>query len=323
VSVQGSARGPGSRVRIPADVDRPDRLLAGLTARQLAILAVAAVAAWGVIVVATPLLPLPMGAALATPIAALGALLALGRRDGQAADQLVLAWLRQRLAPRRQVLAPEGVTPPPTWARRATAGRRGASDPAPLALPAHGLDEDGVIHLGPDGAALVCRASPVNLRLRTPAEQDALVAAFARLLNAATAPLQIVVRAERADLRAAIATLRDDAGGLPHPALEAACREHASFVEGLADRRDVLRRQVLVVFREPTRPVTASAGPALRRRAEDAAAILAAAGITLTFLDGPEAAEALQRAADPEAPPRPAGLTAPDAVITSTQRATA
>jgi hypothetical protein len=35
-----------SRVRIPADVERPDKLLAGLTARQLAILAVTAVALW-------------------------------------------------------------------------------------------------------------------------------------------------------------------------------------------------------------------------------------------------------------------------------------
>ena len=35
------------RVRIPADVERPDKLLAGLTARQLAILGVAAVALVG------------------------------------------------------------------------------------------------------------------------------------------------------------------------------------------------------------------------------------------------------------------------------------
>ena len=34
------------RVRIPADVERPDKLLAGLTARQLAILGVAAVVLW-------------------------------------------------------------------------------------------------------------------------------------------------------------------------------------------------------------------------------------------------------------------------------------
>ena len=35
-----------SRVRIPADVEREDRILAGLTARQLAILAVPAVVLW-------------------------------------------------------------------------------------------------------------------------------------------------------------------------------------------------------------------------------------------------------------------------------------
>ncbi len=308
-------------VTIPADIDRPDRLLAGLTARQLAILTVAAVAAWGVILAAKALLPLSVAVALAAPIAALGGVLALGRRDGLSADRLVLAALRQRRMPHRQVLAPEGIVPAPTWTQAWTAGRQrpgGASvpdpDPAPLAFPARRLDDDGVIDLGRDGAALVCRASPVNLGLRTPTEQDALVAVFARLLNAITAPLQILVPAERVDLRAMVAALREAAGGLPHPALEAACREHAAFLETLGARRDVLRREVLVVLREPG-PAT-SAGPALRRRAEDAAAALAAAGITLTPLDGDEAAEVLHRAGDPEAPARPAGLAAPAAVIT-------
>lgn len=332
------ATGPGlgRRVRtvIPADIDREDRLLAGLTARQLAILAVAAVAAWGVLLAATPLLPLSVAVVLAAPIAALGGVLALGRRDGLPADRLAVAALQQRRTPHRQVLAPEGITPAPAWAQtcaRASAAERGKAasgrlprpgpDPAPLAFPARRLDDDGVIDLGPDGAALVCRASPVNLGLRTPTEQDALVAAFARLLNAVAAPLQILVRAERVDLRAMVAALREAAGGLPHPALEAACREHAVFLETLGARRDVLRREVLVVLRAPgpagrATASAATAGPALRRRAEDAAAALAAAGITLTLLDGDEAAEVLHRAGDPEAPARPAGLAAPDAVIT-------
>jgi hypothetical protein len=299
-----------SRVRIPADVDREDRLLAGLTARQLAILAVAAVAAWAVVTAATAVLPPPAAVALAVPVGAAGAALALGRRDGLPADRLLAAALRQRLAPARRVPAPEGVTPAPAWA----APRDRVADPVPLAFPAHGVDGQGVVDLGPDGAALVCRASPVNLRLRTPAEQDALVAAFARLLNAVTAPLQVVVRADRADLRATVAALTGQAGGLPHPALEAACREHAAFLETLAARRDVLRREILVVLREPG--PAAAAAVALRRRAEDATAALAAAGITLTPLDAAEAAGLLRRAADPEAPPRPAGLAPPEETIT-------
>ncbi len=304
------SRQPQRRQRIPADVDRDDRLLAGLTARQLAILALAGLAAWAIILAATPPLPLPLAAALAAPVGAAGAVLALGRRDGLPADRLTLAALQQRLAPCRQVLAPEGVVPTPAWATPPGA----PPAPAPLRFPAREVGDGGVVDLGPDGAALVCLASPVNFSLRTPAEQDALIAAFARVLNAVTAPLQIVVRAERVDLRAGVAALREQAGGLPYPALEVACREHAAFLEELAGRRDVLRRQVLVVLREPT--PDAAATLTLRRRAEDTAAGLAAAGIQLTPLDSQAAAEVLRQAADPHAPARPAGLAAPEAIIT-------
>jgi hypothetical protein len=301
-----------SRVRIPADVDRDDRLLAGLTARQLAILAVAGVTAWAVSTAARALLPAPVAVALAVPVGAAGAALALGRRDGVSADRLAVAAWRQRRAPRRRVLAPEGVPPAPAWT--ATAAGGGGPDPVPLGLPARRVDGDGVVDLGADGAALVCRASPVNLSLRTPTEQDALVAVLARLLNAASAPLQVVVRADRADLRATVAALTGQAGGLPHPALEAACRQHAAFLAQLAGQRDVLRREVLVVLREPGPAATAAAG--LRRRAEDATTGLAGAGVTLTPLTGGEAAQVLRRAADPQAPPVPAGLAPPDTIIT-------
>jgi hypothetical protein len=306
------SRQPQRRQRIPADVDREDRLLAGLTARQLAILTFAGLAAWAIILAVTPPLPLPVAAALAAPVGAAGAVLALGRRDGLPADRLTLAALQQRLAPRRQVLAPEGVVPAPAWA--VPPGAHPAL--APLGFPAREVGDGGVVDLGPDGAALVCLASPVNFSLRTPAEQDALIAAFARVLNAVTAPLQIVVRAERVDLRGSVAALRERAGGLPHPALEAACHQHAGFLEELAGRRDVLRRQVLLVLREPTSTPTAAAAPTLRRRAEDTAAGLAAAGIQLTPLDSQAAAEVLRQAADPLAPARPAGLAPPEAIIT-------
>ncbi len=82
------------RVRIPADVDRPDEILAGLTARQLVILAVPAVAIWGVYVATSGWLPWPVFAGLALPVAAAAGLLALGRRDGLPADRLALAWSR-------------------------------------------------------------------------------------------------------------------------------------------------------------------------------------------------------------------------------------
>ena len=57
----------GGVVRIPADLDRPDRILGGLTARQLAILAAGGVAAWTLVGLLEPLVGLPAAAGLAAP----------------------------------------------------------------------------------------------------------------------------------------------------------------------------------------------------------------------------------------------------------------
>ena len=62
---------------------------------------------------------------------------------------------------------------------------------------------------------------------------------------------QVLVRTERLDLTTQIAELRERAGGLPHPALEAAAVEHADYLVQLGRQSDLLRRQVLLVLREP------------------------------------------------------------------------
>ena len=171
--------------------------------------------------------------------------------------------------------------------------------PAGLPGPPCGLDEQGVVDLGADGAALLCQASAVNLALRTEAEQQALVASFARVLDALASPVQVLVRSDRVDLGQAVAALEAAAPGLPHPGLEAACREHARFLAGLAGRREVLRRELLVVFREPAG--TADPAAVLAGRADQAAGILA-------------------HAAAPDTAARPAGGRAlPDQPITGTQ----
>lgn len=297
-----------SRFRIPADVDREDRLLAGLTARQLAIVGTAAVALWAAYTGVGRLLPLPIFAGLAAPMALAAAALAFGRRDGLGADRLALAALRMARSPRRMAAAAAGGAATPGWV-----AARAGSPPAPLALPARDVDESGTLDLGGDGAAIVCSASSLNFGLRTEAEQLALVGALGRFLNSQRAPLQVLVRAERVDIRAAVADLAERAGSLPHPALEDCALEHASFLADLAARRDVLRRQVLVVFREPRSGDSAATD--LARRAAEARTSLATAGVTLVALEGAEARAALARAADPESAPGPAAPAPADGVV--------
>jgi hypothetical protein len=297
------------RVRIPADVERDDRLLGNLTARQLAILAVAGVVVWVAYVATRHVVPLVVFGVFAFPVGALAALLALGRADGLSADRLVVAAWRQMRAPRRLVPSPDGVPGVP-----ALIGIDAGPRPAPLRLPIAGVRSDGLVDLGADGWCVLCRASSVTFSLRTSGEQEALVAGFARWLNSLSEPVELLVRAEPVDLAPMIENLLDAAPGLPHPGLEAGAREHASFLSELAASRTLLRREVLVVLRQPSGE---GATERLCRRAEEATSACAAAGVVLTVLDEEGAAACLLRALDPMRPPRPAGMSAPDAVVTT------
>ena len=311
---------PGS-VPIPSDVERPDKILAGLTARQVAIAAVASVIIWAGFQAARHVMPLPAFAALASPAGLTATALVIGERDGLPLDRLLAAAWRQRRAPRRLVTAPEGIPAPPAWT---AAPGPPAPPPAVLAPLWRHIAPDGVIGLGSAGAAAVAAVSTVNFALRSPDEQDALAAAYGRWLNSLTGPVQILVRAGRADLSAAVAALREAAPGLPHPALEQAALEHAQFLEGLAAERDVLTRQALLILREPGHGTGRAGGTAAGRalqRAGEATRLLAGAGLQVQVLDGGQVTALLAACADPAAPPQPAGRTAlPGRPVTSAGR---
>jgi PrgI family protein len=296
---------PGS-VPIPSDVERPDKILAGLTARQVAIAAVAAAVIWAGFQATRHVMPLPAFAALASPVALAAVALVIGERDGLPLDRLLAAAWRQRRAPHRLVTAPEGIPAPPAWT--APTGPQ-PPPPAVLAPLWQHVAPDGVIGLG-SGAAAVAAVSTVNFALRSPEEQDALAAAYGRWLNSLTGPVQVLIRAGRADLSAAVAALRDAVPGLPHPALEQAALEHASFLEGLAAERDVLTRQALLVLREPGQPGGGTAAGRALQRAGEAARLLAGAGLQVQVLDGAQVTALLTACADPAAPPQPTGRTA-------------
>ncbi|QKV80721.1 PrgI family protein [Amycolatopsis sp. Hca4] len=327
-------------VRIPADVDRPDRVLGPLTARQLAILGVTGLLLYAAYNATHNVIPVPVFLIFAAPVALAVTVVALGRRDGVPLDRLLVAAVRQRFTPRHQVSAPEGIQEAPEW----LAGSRTRDDvaPTPLELPARGVDGGsaaGVVDLGPDGLAVIAACSTVNFSLRTPAEQEALVSSFARYLHSLTAPVQFLVRAERLDLAPQIAELRARAGGLPHPALEAAAHDHADYLTQLAEHADLLRRQILLVLREPTRPAVTSALGRFRRssaadvidstarqaaeqrlvrRLTEAVELLTAAGIAVTALDAATATGVLAAACNPDTflPPS-AMLAGADDIVTA------
>lgn len=352
-----------SPVRIPADVDMHDRVLGPLTARQLGILAVTGLVLYATWAATRTFVPIPVFFALAIPVGAAATILALGQRDGISLDRLLVAAIRQRMGPRHRVAAPEGVRPAPDWLTAQTAtttkGKvpvREQISPSALRLPAEAVTDTGVVDLGADGLAVVAVASTVNFALRTPAEQESLVASFGRYLHSLTAPVQVLVRTERLDLSGQIGELRARAGGLPHPALEAAAVEHADYLVQLGEQTDLLRRQVLLIMRESmdttVAPTDGLGGPSplavltslargrsrrasddggrasagarraaesrLVRRLSEAVELLAPAGIVVTPLDAGQATAVLASACNPDTllPPS-AGLAGADEVITT------
>lgn len=282
------------KARIPADIDMADRILAGLTARQLAILGGHGLLLWALWAAIGERVPTQLFGAAAVPVAALGLVWATTKVEGTTLERLGAAALRS-LRPRRRVLAPEGIPEPPASLRAL------ASPVAAVDAPVRAVAESGCVDLGADGSAVVSRASSLNFALRSEAEQRALVEGFGRLLNALDAPAQFLVRSDRADLRQVIDRLDREAGSLPHRALEEAAREHAEFLRALAGRRDVLAREVLVCFRDTRGPDEAAAR--LGHRTEEAAALLRGLGIRLVRLEREQALCLAARVFDGEGRP--------------------
>ncbi|GAB3474789.1 PrgI family protein [Nocardiopsis coralliicola] len=301
------------RVRMPADVERDDTILAGLTARQLLIIGIPLLAIGGAVSVLIDVVPLPALAAGAVPLAGAAVAAALVRRDGLTLDRLAAAALSFRQSPRHRATHPGPPPEVPSWVTAGTVSEL----PAPLELPVRAISDDGVIDLAEHGAALLMQCSTVNFALRTDAEQAALINGFSAFLNSLQGPVQVVMRAEAVRLDPLVAALDQAVPHLPHPALARAAADHADYLAALGERRDLLSRQVLLVLREPSGSGRQGAAT-LRRRAEDAARALAAAGTTATPLDGPAAAAVLAASADPTdttaAPPD--GLAPPEFTIT-------
>jgi hypothetical protein len=337
-------------VRIPADVDREDRLFGNLTARQLAILAATGAILYALWTVATRVLPtwsptwaaaspgvrLAGFATAAIPVAVAGLALALGRRDGMPLDRLLLAAARQRLAvptDRRAARPHEHDGAPSDAPRHGQAAEGDAAStrarPGRLVVarvPARDVrasitrPDVGVVELGRDGLALVCAVTPVNLMLRSPSEQDQLVAGLARWLHSLTRPVQVLIRTTPLDLTGHIADLREHAARRPHPALAAAAHAHADHLTDLAHHTDLLRRRIYLVFHEPVpaRQTHPSRNPAdsgragriaravraaedqLLRRADEADQLLSAIGARVTPLDPAATAHALLAATNPD-----------------------
>ncbi|MBN1171095.1 MAG: PrgI family protein [Micromonosporaceae bacterium] len=296
------------QARMLADIDAPDRVLYGLTAHQVALLAATGTVLWLAYQAVTPTVPATGFAVAALPVGAIATAIALGRRDGISMDRWIAAAVRAWRSPHRLVAAPEEIPAAPPWAPPA---RHVGVPVLPLRLPACAIGDTGVIDLDGGRVALTA-ATTVNFDLRATGEQHALVDAMGRWLNSLSQPVQIVISTRRADLGIHADRIDNRLDQLPHPALADAAAGYAQFLRDLAVERDPLDRHLLIAHQvgAPTDPSAA------RRAAEHTARALTGLGASTRVLDGGEVTDALVGACDPWRNVG-TGRTIPHAVITS------
>jgi hypothetical protein len=286
-----------SRVRLPADVELEDKLAFGLTARQLCLLGATALASYSLYTLAASALPVLIAVALAAPLALVGSVLALGRRDGLPADRLARLAARYLVSPRRRLLAPEGLPSPlPGEPRRAPA--------APLNLPVRAVYRSGLVELADGGFCALLRAASGSFALKSEEEQTALVDAFGRFLNGAVDPIAIYVRSEPVNLTDRAHSLERTASEIIQPELAEVARAHSRFLRELPAGDELRRREILLLLCARAREA-GTARSTLERRIGETSELLRAAGVELSALDGEQAAGLLARAFDP--PGLPAG----------------
>ena len=299
------------KARIPADVDTPDKIVYGLTARQLAILAVAGAVVYGLFKTVGPVLPQPVLIGVLIPIVGTAVVLALGRRDGLSMDQWLLAAVRHTRDPKRLAPAPPGPAQPmPAWAPQPATP---VGQVPLLRLPPRAITDSGVVDTGGRAIALVA-ATTVNIGLRTGDEQSALIGAYGRWLNSLAGPVQIVISAQRVDLSSHAQRIAERADTIGNPALAEAAHDYAAFLDDLAARRDPLWRTVTVAV---TATGEKGRDTEVLRRADQAASALSALGAQTAVLDGGRATAVLTCAVDPYTPADVTWPRArPDATIT-------
>ncbi|MBB4934423.1 hypothetical protein F4561_005243 [Lipingzhangella halophila] len=279
---------------IPTDIDRPDPLIGPFTARQLVIVTPVILLVWAGFIALKDLVNIWVLAGAAVPIVGVAIALIVGQRDGISLDRLAWAGLAWSRKPKRRVAAPEGITELPSWAPPPPRQPR----LEPLRLPASAITSKGVVVLEHRSAALIV-CSTLNLALASVREQDTMVARFASVLHSLTEPVQILVRGVRFDLQPQVATLRENAPRLPHPALEDSAYAHADFLDELQRQRDLLQRAIVIVL--TTAGTSGAAGASVLRRAEDVAAQLAGLGLQTTVCDGAMAESVLRTCLRPDA----------------------
>lgn len=114
-------------------------------------------------------------------------------------------------------------------------------------LPIADITNDIVVYKD-GGAALIMESTSLNFGLLSEKEQQAVIAAYAAMINSLTFSVQIVVRTQRKDISSYISFLDEQAKKLTHPLLIKLMQEYKGFITESVKKKNVLGKRFFVVL---------------------------------------------------------------------------
>jgi hypothetical protein len=114
-------------------------------------------------------------------------------------------------------------------------------------LPIADITNDIVIYKD-GGAALIMESTSLNFGLLSEKEQEAVIAAYAAMINSLTFSMQIVVLTQKKDITTYLAFLDEQAKKLNQPLLVKLMGEYRSFITDSVKKKNVLGKRFFVIL---------------------------------------------------------------------------
>ena len=107
---------------------------------------------------------------------------------------------------------------------------------------------DGMVIYKDGGAAIVLESTSLNFGLLSELEQQAVIAAYAALLNSLTYQIQIVVRSQRKDISSYIKYLEEAEKKISNPKLSIIMQDYKNFILESIRKKNVLSKNFYIVL---------------------------------------------------------------------------
>jgi len=107
--------------------------------------------------------------------------------------------------------------------------------------------KEGIVILKDGGACLVISVTSINYDLLSEKEQEAIIYAYAGLLNSLNFPIQIVIRSQLKDVSSYINLLNDLAEKETRPLIKEQIIKYAKFVAEIVKKNNVLDKKFYIV----------------------------------------------------------------------------